>query len=136
MVCCWLPQSFMIKSVFLCSEQEYVHHCRKNCGKDVPWSDRFEFVSGWYILIIISDTLTIVGSILKIEIQTKVMTGKDWLIFQSGHIVNYIWTIRRVVNPCCRSWQATMCAASSSAQAPCLFGLASSAIWATSGSIM
>lgn len=41
-------------------------------NKVVTWSDRLEFVNGWYILIIVSDTLTIVGSSLKIEIQTKV----------------------------------------------------------------
>lgn len=31
-----------------------------------------EFVNGWYIMIIISDILTIIGSILKMEIQAKV----------------------------------------------------------------
>lgn len=31
-----------------------------------------EFVNGWYLLIIVSDFLTIIGSILKIEIQIKV----------------------------------------------------------------
>lgn len=31
-----------------------------------------EFVNGWYILIIISDVLTIAGSTLKMEIQAKV----------------------------------------------------------------
>lgn len=31
-----------------------------------------EFVNGWYILIIVSDVLTIVGSTLKMEIQAKV----------------------------------------------------------------
>lgn len=41
-------------------------------NKVVTWSDRMEFVNGWYILIIVSDTLTIAGSALKIGIQTKV----------------------------------------------------------------
>lgn len=31
-----------------------------------------EFVNGWYILIMVSDVLTIVGSTLKMEIQAKV----------------------------------------------------------------
>lgn len=31
-----------------------------------------EFINGWYILIIISDVLTITGSVLKIAIQLKV----------------------------------------------------------------
>lgn len=43
-------------------------------NKIVSWSDRMEFVNGWYILIIVSDTLTIAGSALKIGIQTKVCT--------------------------------------------------------------
>lgn len=55
-----------------CCEQEYTHFCNNYCSKQVPWSDKFEFVNGWYILIIISDMLSIIGSILKIEIQTKV----------------------------------------------------------------
>lgn len=32
-----------------------------------------EFVNGWYIMIIISDMLTVIGSILKMEIQAKVI---------------------------------------------------------------
>lgn len=59
--------------VFLCWNQEYKHYCKNHLSKDVPWSDKSEFVNGWYILIIVSDTLTIIGSILKIEIQTKVI---------------------------------------------------------------
>lgn len=35
-------------------------------------SDKLEFVNGWYILIVVSDSLTIIGSIVKIGIQTKV----------------------------------------------------------------
>lgn len=35
--------------------------------------DKIEFVNGWYILIIVSDSLTIIGSILKIEILVKVI---------------------------------------------------------------
>lgn len=56
-----------------CCKQEYTQYCRSSSGKDPPWSDKLEFVSGWYILIIVSDTLSIVGSILKIEIQNKVV---------------------------------------------------------------
>lgn len=59
--------------ISLCCKQEYTHYCRNDCAKEVSWSDKLEFVNGWYILIIVSDTLTIIGSILKIEIQTKVM---------------------------------------------------------------
>lgn len=97
-------------------------------------SDKLEFVNGWYILIIVSDTLTIIGSIMKIEIQTKVIGG--------------VWSLRLVhVVSCCpqymcwctissRSSQATTFAASSSAQGPCLSGSGSSATWATFPNIM
>ncbi|XP_071773416.2 mucolipin-3 [Centroberyx gerrardi] len=56
---------------------EYTVYCRNCSGKEVPWSEKLEFLSGWYILIIVSDTLTIIGSILKIEIQTKALTSYD-----------------------------------------------------------
>lgn len=59
------------------SAQEYVVYRRKHCDEDVPWSERLEFVNGWYILIIVSDMLTVVGSILKIDIQIKV-TDPVW----------------------------------------------------------
>jgi hypothetical protein len=31
-----------------------------------------EFINGWYILLIISDVLTIIGSAIKIGIESKV----------------------------------------------------------------
>ena len=62
-----------LTSISLCWNQEYKHYCKNRLSKDVPWSDKSEFVNGWYILIIVSDTLTIIGSVLKIEIQTKVI---------------------------------------------------------------
>ncbi|XP_076026331.1 mucolipin-3 [Genypterus blacodes] len=69
----------------------YTSHCRKHCGKDVPWSDRLEFLNGWYILIIVSDTLTIIGSILKIEIQTKILTSYDVCSIFLGTGTMFVW---------------------------------------------
>uniref|UniRef100_A0A6Q2XYV0 Polycystin cation channel PKD1/PKD2 domain-containing protein n=1 Tax=Esox lucius TaxID=8010 RepID=A0A6Q2XYV0_ESOLU len=57
----------------------------------VPWSDRLEFLNGWYILIIISDTLSIIGSILKIEIQTKVLTNYDVCSIFLGTGTMFVW---------------------------------------------
>ncbi|XP_070410382.1 mucolipin-3 isoform X3 [Nothobranchius furzeri] len=70
---------------------EYVHHSNKHCDREVPWSDKLEFVSGWYIMIIISDTLTIIGSILKIEIQTKVLTSYDVCSIFLGMGTMFVW---------------------------------------------
>lgn len=35
-------------------------------------ADRLEFLNGWYVLVIISDVMTIIGSIMKMEIKAKV----------------------------------------------------------------
>ncbi|KAM3620317.1 uncharacterized protein V6R79_021455 [Siganus canaliculatus] len=107
---------------------DYTVYCRKRRSKDVPWSDRLEFVNGWYILIILSDTLTIIGSILKIEIQTKVDQ-----VWGSGHSGSTC-CVFKTPSLCFRSSPATTSAASSSGREPCSSGSESSATSATSGS--
>ncbi len=52
--------------------QEYTEFFSVHYGKRVSFSDRMEFINGWYFLIIVSDVLTITGSLLKIVIQLKV----------------------------------------------------------------
>lgn len=53
-------------------------------------------MNGWYVLVIISDVLAIVGSILKMEIQAKVLVIKVqivklWHIFYfSQKVVNSV----------------------------------------------
>ncbi|XP_012733482.2 mucolipin-3 isoform X1 [Fundulus heteroclitus] len=79
----------VIKGILLMFE--YIHHCKTRSGEDVPWSDRLEFVNGWYILIILSDTLTIVGSILKMEIQSKVLTSYDVCSIFLGTGTMFVW---------------------------------------------
>lgn len=70
---------------------EYSAYCRRSCGKAVPWSDQLEFVNGWYLLIIISDTLTIIGSILKMEIQSKILTSYDVCSIFLGVGTMFVW---------------------------------------------
>ncbi|XP_037626296.1 mucolipin-3 isoform X1 [Sebastes umbrosus] len=72
-------------------QSEYTLYCKNNCGKEVSWSDKLEFLNGWYILIILSDTLTIIGSILKIEIQTKVLTSYDVCSIFLGTGTMFVW---------------------------------------------
>ncbi|KAF7662164.1 hypothetical protein LDENG_00244870 [Lucifuga dentata] len=72
-------------------QYEYTLYCKNQCGKKVPWSDKLEFVNGWYILIIVSDTLTIIGSILKIEIQTKLLTSYDVCSIFLGTGTMFVW---------------------------------------------
>lgn len=59
---------------FSSSLKEFVSFFLLHYKKEVSASDQMEFINGWYIMIIVSDILTIVGSILKMEIQAKVKT--------------------------------------------------------------
>uniref|UniRef100_A0AAX7VE56 Polycystin cation channel PKD1/PKD2 domain-containing protein n=1 Tax=Astatotilapia calliptera TaxID=8154 RepID=A0AAX7VE56_ASTCA len=60
-------------------------------NKTVSWSDRMEFVNGWYILIIVSDIMTITGSVLKIGIQTKFLTNYDVCSILLGTATMLVW---------------------------------------------
>ncbi|XP_066181243.1 mucolipin-3 isoform X2 [Sylvia atricapilla] len=61
----------VIKGIWL--QREFVSFFLYYYKKEVSFSDQMEFVNGWYILIIVSDVLTIVGSTLKMEIQAKLL---------------------------------------------------------------
>ncbi|XP_078114596.1 mucolipin-3 isoform X1 [Sander vitreus] len=89
-----------ITSVTLCTRSvingiklqfEYTQYCKNRCSKEVPWSDKLEFVNGWYILIIASDIMTIIGSILKIAIQSKVLTSYDVCSIFLGLGTMFVW---------------------------------------------
>ncbi|CAI5640876.1 unnamed protein product [Oreochromis niloticus] len=60
-------------------------------NKTVSWSDRMEFVNGWYMLIIVSDIMTITGSVLKIGIQTKFLTNYDVCSILLGTATMLVW---------------------------------------------
>ena len=45
---------------------------RERYGKSLCLSDRMEFLNLWYILIILNDICTIIGSALKIQLETRV----------------------------------------------------------------
>ncbi|XP_016886783.1 mucolipin-3 isoform X2 [Cynoglossus semilaevis] len=70
---------------------KYSQYCSKHCNEKVPLSDKLEFVNGWYILIIVSDLMTIIGSILKIEIQTKVLTNYEGCSIFLGTGTMFVW---------------------------------------------
>lgn len=53
-------------------QHEYVQFFKHRFNRRVSWSDRMEFINGWYILLVISDLFTIIGSFIKIGIESKV----------------------------------------------------------------
>ncbi|POI21134.1 hypothetical protein CIB84_015119, partial [Bambusicola thoracicus] len=59
--------------------------------KEVSYNDQMEFVNGWYILIMVSDVLTIVGSTLKMEIQAKSLTSYDVCSILLGTSTMLVW---------------------------------------------
>ncbi|XP_036091727.1 mucolipin-3 isoform X3 [Rousettus aegyptiacus] len=70
---------------------EFVNFFLLHYKKEVSVSDRMEFVNGWYIMLIISDLLTIIGSILKMEIQAKSLTSYDVCSILLGTSTLLVW---------------------------------------------
>uniref|UniRef100_A0A8C5KKR7 Mucolipin 2 n=2 Tax=Jaculus jaculus TaxID=51337 RepID=A0A8C5KKR7_JACJA len=54
-------------------------------------ADQWEFVNGWYILVIVSDLMTIIGSILKMEIKAKNLTSYDLCSILLGTSTLFVW---------------------------------------------
>ncbi|XP_077074770.1 mucolipin-3 isoform X3 [Siphateles boraxobius] len=70
---------------------EYTEFFSSRYSKRVSFSDRMEFINGWYILIIVSDILTITGSLLKIVIQLKAMASYDLCSILLGTGTMFVW---------------------------------------------
>lgn len=70
---------------------EYTTYVFIQHSKRVSLSERLEFINGWYILIIISDTLTVAGSVLKICIQSKELTNYDECSILLGTATMLVW---------------------------------------------
>ncbi|XP_062049404.1 mucolipin-2 [Lepus europaeus] len=54
-------------------------------------ADRWEFINGWYVLVIVSDLMTIIGSILKMEIETKNLANYDLCSILLGTSTLFAW---------------------------------------------
>ncbi|KAI5938304.1 Mucolipin-2 [Manis javanica] len=54
-------------------------------------SDQWKFINGWYVLVIISDLMTIIGSILKMEIKAKNLMDYDLCSILLGTSTLFVW---------------------------------------------
>lgn len=54
---------------FIQEFSQFFQHCY---NQNICLSDRMEFLNGWYILLVVSDILTVSGTIMKIGIESKV----------------------------------------------------------------
>lgn len=73
---CPLSSVFLMHFALCSHTQEYVQFFKHRLNRHVCWSDRMEFINGWYILLVISDLFTIIGSFIKIGIESKVLKSQ------------------------------------------------------------
>ncbi|XP_062412108.1 mucolipin-2 [Sardina pilchardus] len=71
--------------------QRFSNFILENYNGTVCEDDKKEFLNGWYVLMIISDILAIVGSILKMEIQAKSLTSYDECSIFLGTSTLMVW---------------------------------------------
>ncbi|XP_067308378.1 mucolipin-3 isoform X2 [Pseudorasbora parva] len=90
---CLLSLILCTRSVYtgVLLQLEYTSFVSLYHNKTVPWSERMEFINGWYILIIISDMLSIAGSVLKICIQSKELMNYDVCSILLGTATMLVW---------------------------------------------
>ncbi|XP_056263819.1 mucolipin-1-like [Pseudoliparis swirei] len=72
-------------------QHEYVRFFKRRLGRGVRWGDRMEFINGWYILLIVSDMFTIVGSFIKIGIESKTLSSYDMCGILLGTSTLLVW---------------------------------------------
>ncbi|KAF4097784.1 mucolipin-2 [Onychostoma macrolepis] len=92
-VVCLISAVLCTRSIILAVRllQRFSSFCLENYNQKVCEDDQREFLNGWYILVIISDVLAIIGSILKMEIQAKSMTNYDVCSIFLGTSTLMVW---------------------------------------------
>ncbi|TKS74658.1 Mucolipin-2 [Collichthys lucidus] len=71
--------------------QRFSRFLHENYNRKVCEDDQSEFLNGWYVLVIVSDLLAIIGSILKMEIQAKSLTSYDVCSIFLGTSTLMVW---------------------------------------------
>uniref|UniRef100_A0A3P9JFS0 Mucolipin-1 n=1 Tax=Oryzias latipes TaxID=8090 RepID=A0A3P9JFS0_ORYLA len=79
----------VLRGIFL--QHEYVQFFKHKLARVVSWGDRMEFINGWYILLIISDMFTIIGSFIKIGIESKTLSSYDVCGILLGTSTLLVW---------------------------------------------
>ncbi|KAG8574371.1 hypothetical protein GDO81_009152 [Engystomops pustulosus] len=72
-------------------QSEFATFVQTRHSLTVSISDRLEFVNGWYLLLIISDLLTVSGTILKIGIESKTFASYDVCSILLGTSTLLVW---------------------------------------------
>ncbi|XP_074932161.1 mucolipin-1 isoform X3 [Phalacrocorax aristotelis] len=72
-------------------QHEFSRFFQRRYNQNVCLSDRMEFVNGWYILLVISDVLTVLGTIMKIGIESKNFASYDVCSILLGTSTLLVW---------------------------------------------
>ncbi|KAM4643838.1 mucolipin-1 [Amazona ochrocephala] len=72
-------------------QHEFSRFFQRRYNQSVCLSDRMEFLNGWYILLVISDVLTVLGTIMKIGIESKNFAGYDVCSILLGTSTLLVW---------------------------------------------
>lgn len=94
------PRRGALRIQFLLPTQEFSWFFRRRYNQSVCLSDRMEFLNGWYILLVISDVLTVLGTIMKIGIESKVGGHRGVKMVTKGQAGSFL----AAVPTCGRRW--------------------------------
>ncbi|NP_001085687.1 mucolipin TRP cation channel 1 L homeolog [Xenopus laevis] len=72
-------------------QHEFARFVHYRHSLDISLSDRLEFVNGWYLLLIISDVLTVSGTVMKIGIESKTFASYDVCSILLGTSTLLVW---------------------------------------------
>ncbi|XP_074990323.1 mucolipin-1 isoform X2 [Calonectris borealis] len=73
------------------NHEEFSRFFQRRYNQNVCLSDRMEFLNGWYILLVISDVLTVLGTIMKIGIESKNFASYDVCSILLGTSTLLVW---------------------------------------------
>lgn len=72
-------------------QRRFVRFFLSKYTRHVDSADRLEFINGWYVMVIISDLMTIIGSVMKMEIKAKNLTSYDVCSLLLGTSTLLVW---------------------------------------------
>ncbi|XP_075689057.1 mucolipin-2 isoform X2 [Rhinoderma darwinii] len=72
-------------------QRRFVRFFLNEYNRHVCSADRLEFINGWYVMVIISDLMTIIGSVMKMEIKAKNLTSYDVCSLLLGTSTLLVW---------------------------------------------
>ncbi|XP_056386133.1 mucolipin-2 isoform X2 [Hyla sarda] len=72
-------------------QKRFVRFFSSKYNRRVCSADRWEFINGWYVMVIISDLMTIIGSVMKMEIKAKNLTSYDVCSLLLGTSTLLVW---------------------------------------------